>query len=45
MQYNITASMLNGFQSVLDAPITAEEYWNIDRETGEYKRTADEIAL
>lgn len=45
MQYNITASMLNGFQSVLDAPITAEEFWNIDRETGEYKRTADEIAL
>ena len=45
MQYNITASMLNGFQSMLDAAITAEQFWNIDRETGEYKRTPDEIAL
>lgn len=42
--YNIYPSLLDKFQSYLDSDIEADGFWNIDGETGEQKRTADEIA-
>lgn len=45
LAYKVTASMLNGFQRFLDAEQTAEEIWNIDRNTGEYKTPPEEMAM
>lgn len=44
VRYKIYPSLLDKFQSYLDADIEAESFWNIDSETGEMKRTPDEIA-
>ncbi len=44
VKYRIYPSLLDKFQSYLDADIEADGFWNIDGETGEQKRTADEIA-
>lgn len=42
--YRIYPSLLDKFQSYLDAGLEAEGFWNIDSETGEQKRTEEEIA-
>lgn len=44
IRYRIYPSLLDKFQSYLDSDIEAESFWNIDSETGEMKRTPDEIA-
>lgn len=44
VKYRIYPSLLDKFQSFLDADIEAEGFWNVDSETGEQKRTAEEIA-
>ncbi len=36
--------MLDKFQKYLDSDIEEQSFWNIDRESGECKRSADEIA-
>ena len=43
VRYRIYPSLLDKFQSYLDADQAAEEFWNLDGD-GEYKETADEIA-
>lgn len=44
VRYKIYPSLLDKFQVFLDSDIEAEAFWNIDSETGEMKRTPDEIA-
>lgn len=44
IRYRIYPSLLDKFQSYLDSDIEAESFWNIDSETGEMKKTPDEIA-
>lgn len=44
VKYRIYPSLLDKFQSFLDADIEAEGFWNVDSETGEQKKTAEEIA-
>lgn len=44
VRYKIYPSLLDKFQALLDSDIEAESFWNIDSETGEMKRTPDEIA-
>lgn len=41
--YRIYPSLLDKFQSYLDSDIEAESFWNIDSETGEMKKSPDEI--
>lgn len=43
-RYKIYPSLLDKFQKYLDAEVEADDFWNLDRETGEQKRTAEEIA-
>lgn len=43
-KYKFYPSLLQSFQRFLDSEIDAEDFSNCDRDTGEYKRTADEIA-
>ena len=43
IRYKISPSLLDKFQSFLDADQAVEEWWNIDSE-GEYKETADEMS-
>lgn len=42
--YRINPSLLQSYQRYLDSEVDAEDFSNSDRDTGEYKRTADEIA-
>lgn len=42
--YKIYPSLLDKFQQYLDSDTEAESFWNIDYESGEMKKTADEIA-
>lgn len=44
IQYRIYPSLLNSFQRLLDAEIDAEDFSNIDSETGDYRRLPDDIA-
>ena len=44
VKYRFTPSLLNSFQRYLDSDIDADDFMNIDRETGEQRLTADEIA-
>ena len=41
--YKIYPSLLDKFQQYLDADEVVEAFWNIDNETGEYKKTSEEI--
>lgn len=41
--YRVYPSLLDKFQSYLDSDIEAESFWNIDSETGEMKKSPDEI--
>ena len=41
--YKIYPSLLDKFQQFLDADEKVEAFWNIDNETGEYKKTSEEI--
>lgn len=43
IRYKIYPSLLDKFQSYLDADQAAEEFWNLDSE-GDYKETADEMS-
>ncbi len=43
VEYNIYPSLLDKFQSYLDADMEAESFWNIDSETGEMKKSSEEI--
>lgn len=43
VKYNIYPSLLDKFQSYLDADMEAESFWNIDSETGEMKKSSEEI--
>ena len=43
VRYKIYPSLLDKFQSFLDADQATEEWWNLDSE-GEYKLTADEMS-
>ena len=43
VRYRIYPSLLDKFQSFLDAEQATEEWWNLDSE-GEYKLTADEMS-
>lgn len=43
VKYKIYPSLLDKFQSYLDSEIEAESFWNVNDETGEYKRSPDEI--
>lgn len=44
IKYRVYPSLLDKFQSLLDSDIEAESFWNIDSDTGEMKKTPDEIA-
>lgn len=44
VRYRIYPSLLDKFQAFLDSDIEAEGFWNMDSETGEQKKTAEEIA-
>ena len=44
VKYRFSPSLLNAFQRYLDSDIDADDFMNIDRETGEQRLTADEIA-
>ena len=41
--YRIYASVLNSFQRLLDSEIDAEDFSNVDSESGDYRRSPDEI--
>ena len=41
--YRIYPSALNGFQRLLDSEIDAEDFSNVDSESGDYRRSPDEI--
>jgi hypothetical protein len=43
IKYKIYPSLLDKFQNYLDSEIEFESFWNQDNETGEYKRSPDEI--
>lgn len=43
-KYRIYPSLLDKFQKFIDSDIEADGFFNVDRETGEQKLTADEIA-
>ena len=43
VRYRIYPSLLDKFQSFLDADQAVEEFWNLDAD-GEYKETADEMS-
>lgn len=42
-KYKIYPSLLDKFEQYLRADEQVESFWNIDNETGEYKRSPDEI--
>jgi len=42
-KYKFYPSLLDKFEKYLRADEEVEEFWNIDNETGEYKRSPDEI--
>lgn len=44
LKYRIYPSLLDKFQALLDSEVEADSFYNTDRETGEQKLTADEIA-
>ena len=44
VKYKLYPSVLNSFQRLLDSDVDADDFMNIDRETGEPRQTADEIA-
>lgn len=44
VRYRIYPSLLDRFQAFLDSDEESEGFWNLDGETGEMKRTAEEIA-
>lgn len=44
VQYRIYPSLLNAFQRYLDSDRYADSFLNTDRETGEPRQTADEVA-
>lgn len=44
VSFRIYPSLLDKFQTYLDSDVEAESFWNIDSDTGEQKRTAEEIA-
>lgn len=41
--YKIYPSLLDKFDKYLRADEEVENFWNIDNETGEYKRSPEEI--
>lgn len=44
IKYRIYPSLIDKFQAFLDSDIESESFMNVDRETGEQRFTADEIA-
>lgn len=42
-KYRFSSSALSKFQNYLDSDKEFEDFWNVDRETGEYKLSLDEI--
>ena len=44
VKYRLYPSVLNSYQRFLDSDLDADDFMNLDRESGEQKQTADEIA-
>lgn len=44
-KYRIYPSLLDNFEKYLRADEEFESFWNVDRETGEYKRSPEEIEI